>query len=172
MSAYNDFNFRAFRSAPQIKRAMMKPKIVLIGTVLLFGNLSFAVEFDRVAFVHVTETVRFDHSVQNVVEALQAKGLEPEVALRKTEKLFSSDRAVSSRRINTLVSAFPELPSGAMTDYLAECALHGKKVDLSSYDALVRLMQSVSEKAMGEKEYERVRRVAEANGRIGAVPAV
>jgi hypothetical protein len=165
LAAYNDSNNERGVTA-------MKHKRVLIGTILLFGNLAFAVELERAGVERETETVLFDHSVQSVVETLRAKGLEPETAQRKAEGLFGAERAFSSRRIDVFVAAFPELPSGSITDYLAECALHGRHVDLCSYDALVRMMQSVSRKVPGGNEYDRVRRVAEANGRIGATVAV
>jgi hypothetical protein len=165
LAAYNDFNNEREVEA-------MKQKSILIVTVLLFGNLAFAVELDRSAFERESEIVLSDHSVQTVVEALQAKGLEPETAQRKAGELFGAGGAFSLRRIAVFAAAFPELPPGAITGYLAECALHGKNVDLCSYDALVRMMQSVSKKVPGKEEYDRVRRVAKANGRIGATMAV
>lgn len=144
----------------------MKKKIVLIGTVLLIGNLAFAVELNRVALIHEHKTVLFDHSVATVIEALHAKGLEKEMAQRKVEALFGADMVTSSRRIDTLAAAFPELEMQKMTGYFAECALHEKKVDLGSYDALVRMMQGIGKKVLDEKEYSRLRRVAKANSQI------
>lgn len=91
---------------------------------------------------------------------LIGKGLDKDIAISKTKKLFSNNKY----RANSIFDLYnyPEIfiSKEKLNDALAKYALYEKHLDLSSYKSLVSLAQTVSLKSLSSKHLNTLKYLA------------
>ncbi len=147
----------------------MKIKFVFFGTVLLIGNLVFALPAGNIQRFRQDVAV-VDHSLlDNVILALVEMGFEYDVAKNRAETLFGGDHMTAAMSLYNLKSAFPEIDHDVMVKHLSKLAVYGRSIDLASYDTLISIIQSTNhELLLNSDSYEKLYRVARLNGSIKA----
>ncbi|WP_373035469.1 hypothetical protein [Sulfurimonas sp.] len=91
---------------------------------------------------------------------LMGKGLDKDIAISKTNKLFSNNKHTA----NTLSDLYnyPEIfiSKEKLNDALAKYALYEKHLDLSSYNSIVSLAQAVSLQSLSSKHLNTLKHLA------------
>jgi hypothetical protein len=145
----------------------VKIKFVFFGTVLLIGNLVFALPAGNIQRFRQDVTATDRSLLDSIILALVEMGLEYDVAKNRAETLFGGDHSTAAMSLYNLKSAFPEMDYESMVKYLSKMAMHGRNVDLASYDTLISIIQSTNHGLLSDSEsYEKLDRVARLNGSI------
>ena len=145
----------------------MKIKFVFFGTVLLIGNLVFALPAGNMQRFR-QDVAAVDHSLlDSVIMVLVEMGLEYDVAKNRAENLFGGDHTTAAMSLYNLKSAFPEIDYDTLVKHLGKMAMKGRNIDLASYDTLISMIQSINHGLLSNsKSYEKLHRVARINSGI------
>ncbi len=145
----------------------MKKRFLLIGTVLIVGNVAFAVTLQRPGSQNKQVATAQQESAQAMlVQLLQERGLEKESALQKVMNLFTADPFVANAQLDILLSEVKMLKADKVYDYLSKQALFSKTVDLGSYDALIRMVHDIENIHPDSALREILKRTAQKNSSI------
>lgn len=143
---------------------MPSPKTVIIGTVLLLGNLTVTLQARPTAVIYKDSIRKPDHRADESISfLLQQQGLEKAAAQEKAKRVFGTDAAYAAVWMHNLHAQFEGVSMDALGRAVAKRALFDKPVDLTSYDALVGLVHEIRGKKLTEGELHRLRNVAAAN---------
>ena len=108
----------------------------------------------------VKRSVRTSNISQKVQETLVNKGLEIEAALRKTNKLFNTTVNVENKLTLIHNSAHLSVSKEKINNTLSDYALHEKKLDLESYDGVLRFIQNTSMKKLNKQALSEIKKIA------------
>ena len=145
----------------------MKKRFLLIGTVLIIGNVAFAVSLQRPGSQNKQLSTAKHEGVQAaLVQRLHARGLEKESAVQKASTLFAGDPLMVNAQLEILFSELKVLDTEKVYDYLAKQALFSKTVDLASYDALIRMVHEIEGRHPDASARETLKGVAQKNSSI------
>ena len=108
----------------------------------------------------VKSTLQISSVEIDIRNILIGNGLDKDIAISKTNKLFFNNKHTS----NTLYSLYnyPEIfiSKDKLNDALAKYALYEKHLDLSSYNSLVSLAQTVSLQSLSSKHLNTLKSLA------------
>jgi len=100
---------------------------------------------------------------EKISDILQAKGMNPEVAIERAQAVFASESDKASLFMHNLQSYFDLSIMSKIYEYIARKALFQEPLSLSSYDQLLRMMQQVYSSALSESELKALRQISQAN---------
>ena len=145
----------------------MKRRVLFLGTVLLIGNLAFALPSNQNMRVRA-DISKYDNAfVRNVVDQLVARGLDYDVAEARVATLFGDDHAIAAISLHNFKLAFPEISHEHLIAYLSDRALFEKQMNMASYDTLVHMLQKTGKKlALSNESYQKLEQVARLNSSI------
>ena len=100
---------------------------------------------------------------EKISDLLQAKGMNPEVAMIRAQAVFSSEGEKASLYLHNLQRSFNRDVMQKVYEYIANKALFQDTLTFSSYDHILRMMQQVYNPSLNEDELAQLRRIAQAN---------
>ena len=117
-------------------------------------------------FIFNTPTihVRFasNFALEKISDLLQAKGMNPEVAIIRAQSVFKEvDKA--SLYIHNFQHYFDKEIMQKLYAYISKKALFQEEIRFGSYDQLVGMMQSVYSTRLNEQELFQIKHLAQAN---------
>ena len=143
---------------------MQRTKTVLIGTILLLGNLSVALQARALAPVNEIDVRQIESSIsENIGSILYSQGLDKAVAYEKAKHVFGVNELHATIGIQNLLAHYENISVDSLHKVVAKRALFDKKVDLASYDALVSLVHEIKGTGLERKELHTLRQVAAVN---------
>lgn len=100
---------------------------------------------------------------EKISDLLQAKGMNPEVAIHRTQKVFAGESEKANLYLHNLQGLFDAKIMQKIYEYIAKKALFQEELSFSSYDHMLRMMQQVNTSSLSEKELKKIRQITQAN---------
>lgn len=142
---------------------MQRTKTVLIGTILLLGNLGVALQAKPLAPVNEIDARQLGSIGENIGHLLHRQGLDKAVAYEKAKNVFGVNELYATIGIQNLLAHYGNISVDSLHRVVAKRALFDKKTDLASYDALVSLVHEIKGAGLDPKELHTLRQVAAVN---------
>jgi len=111
--------------------------------------------------IHIRFASNF--ALVKISELLQAKGMNPEAAIKRAQEVFGDECEKASLYLHNLQTAFDEKIVQKVYAYISHKALFKEQIKFSSYDQMLRMMQQVYKIDLSEEEHRQVKRISEAN---------
>lgn len=111
--------------------------------------------------IHIRFASNF--ALAKISELLEAKGMNPEVAIKRAQEVFGDECDKASLYLYNLQSAFDSKVMKKVYDFISQKALFQEPVKFNSYDHILRMMQQVYSTDLSEEERRQIRRISEAN---------
>jgi len=135
----------------------MNSKIFII-TVFIsniaFGNMVLVKSVET----NISTNQKNDFS-QKVTAHLNAQGMEIEAIRKKVNYSFDNNEHLSYMMAQNIMQEIPQIKEKNIVEYFANSALHGKKIDLCSYDNLVGLLQRTDYKLLNKENLKKVQKI-------------
>jgi len=122
--------------------------------------------YNELAFLNNSTTyVRFasNFAVEKISELLQAKGLNPEVAIVRAREVFGAESEKASLYLHNLQHSFDIEIIKGVYEYISRKALFKDTILFGSYDHMLRMMQDVHSTSLSEAELRQIRQISQAN---------
>jgi len=100
---------------------------------------------------------------EKISDLLQAKGMNPEVAMIRAQEVFANEGHKASLYLHNLQRSFDKVVMQRVYEYISHKALFQESFSLSSYDQVLRMMQQVYSASLSESELAELRRISTAN---------
>lgn len=97
---------------------------------------------------------------QNIQNLLVNKGLEKEIALKKTNKLFTSSENFENRLQHIYNSFKLSISKEKLNDALVKYALYEKSLDLNSYSGVLGFLQNISLQKLDDQQLSNIKKIA------------
>ncbi len=109
--------------------------------------------------------IRFasNFALEKISELLQAKGLNPDVAIIRAKEVFGEESEKASLYLHNLQHCFNIEMMQKVYDYITHKALLREGVQFSSYDSMLGMVQHISGSSLNEQELQQIKRIAQAN---------
>ncbi len=141
----------------------MKTKTLFIGSILLITNLVYALPVQNIPRQR-TAVSKFDQAlISMIADQLVSRGLEYEVAEQKVAHLFADKINNASLSLHHFMLAFESVTQKEIAEYLSQKALFDQQIDLTSYDALLGMLQGVNLNLGDTEAYAKLHRIARLN---------
>ena len=98
-----------------------------------------------------------------IFELLQAKGMNPEVAIKRAQEVFGEEYEKASLYLHNLHGIFDAEIMKKVYEFISHKALFQEPIHFNSYDHLLRMMQQVYRTDMSEEEHRQIKLISEAN---------
>ncbi len=95
----------------------------------------------------------------NIASILHNRGLNEDAALNISKK-FIDNEELFSKRVNNLENGCSILSKKEILDYLSKAALHGKTVQLDSYQYLVGMVYDIKQKPLNKEVLDQLNNIA------------
>jgi len=111
--------------------------------------------------VHIRFASNF--ALEKISDLLQAKGMNPEVALIRAKSVFGEESEKASLYLHNLHHTFDTQIMQKVYDFITHKALLQESMQFSSYDQMLRMIQQVYPTSLSEQELRRIRHISQAN---------
>ena len=98
-----------------------------------------------------------------ISELLKAKGMNPEVAIKRAQEVFGEEYKKASLYLHNLHGAFDAEIMQKVYAFISHKALFQEPIRFNSYDHLLRMMQQVYRTDLSEEERTQIKLISEAN---------
>ncbi|WP_345993485.1 hypothetical protein [Sulfurimonas sp. HSL-1716] len=144
---------------------------ILIVTVLM-TNIAFASVLPA-----GVRTIREIDTNKNTINTLSSaasmrlykRGLEKETANQKVLRSLNGDEHTNSLMAQNIMDHFKEIKNEDIVRYISDCALFEKKVNLSSYDDIIALLQKTNRFKLDEDSLKKIQKISLENQKITQV---
>jgi len=96
---------------------------------------------------------------RKVISHLNNQGMQMEAIRKKVNFSFNGSEDSSYMMAQKIMSTIPEIKEQDIVDYFANATLHGKKIDLLSYDNLVSLLQRTDYRLMNKENLKKMQEI-------------
>jgi len=135
----------------------MNNKILII-TVFIsniaFGNIVPPTKIET----NISSNQQNDFS-QKVASHLSNQGMEMEAIRKKIRYSFEDNEHSTYVMAQKIMQLLPQVKEQDIVNYFANSTLHGKKIDLYSYNNIVDLLQRTDFKLLNKENLEKVRKI-------------
>ena len=100
---------------------------------------------------------------EKISDLLQAKGMNPEVALSRAQEVFAGEGEKASLYLHNFQRSFDTAVMQKIYEYIANKALFQEKLSFSSYDHMLRMMQQVYSNSLSQDDLRRIQHISKAN---------
>jgi len=100
---------------------------------------------------------------KKISELLQAKGMDPEIAIIRAQEVFGKEGVKASLYLHNLQCSFDTQSIQKVYEYIAHKALLKESVLFGSYDQMLGMMQHVYNTSLNEDQLKQLRHVSQAN---------
>lgn len=119
--------------------------------IIFFNNTALHIRFAR------------NFAVEKISDLLQAKGLNPEVAISRARAVFGEESEKASLFLHNLQTYFDKELMQKVYDFIAHKALFQEQMQFNSYDQILRLRQHVCSSALSAQELKQLKHISQAN---------
>lgn len=123
--------------------------------------------YDDFLFINYTlPHIRFtsNFALEKVSELLQAKGMTPEIATMRAQKVFAEQSDKATLYLHNIQHYFGAEIINKVYSFIMRKALYEEPIRFDSYDHLLRMMQDVYSSSLDEEKMKNIRQIAQANG--------
>ena len=116
-------------------------------------------------FNNTTTHIRFvsNFAVEKISDMLQAKGMNPEIAVIRTQEVFGEESEKASLYLHNLQYFFSVDGMQKIYAFIVHKALFKEPIKFNSYDNVLRMVQQVYGSSLSEQELKQIRHIAQAN---------
>jgi len=111
--------------------------------------------------IHIRFVANF--AFEKISELLQAKGMNPDVALVRAQEVFGNEHERASLYLHNFQRFFDTTIMQRVYEYIAKKALFQESILFGSYDQILGMMQQVYRSALNEEELKQLRQISQAN---------
>lgn len=122
--------------------------------------------YNELTFLNNSTTyVRFasNFAIERVSELLQAKGLNPEIAIIRAREVFGMESEKASIYMHNLQYFFDPEAIQKVYNFIMHKALSQEPVRFDSYDHVLRMIQDVKTTSLSEAELRQIKQISQAN---------
>lgn len=143
-------------------------KRILIITVFL-SNIAFATVIPA-SLPHNYVKNNTINSLSNMATLnLYKRGLDKEVAQKKVAESLSGDENSNDLMMQNIISQLDALSREDVINFVSNAALHGRNIDLGSYDTLLCMIQNNGKLSLEKTVLEKLQKIAQENQNIKAL---
>ncbi len=110
---------------------------------------------------HIRFTSNF--ALEKISNLLQAKGMDPEVAIERAQRVFGEESHKATLYLHNLQHLFDAEGIKKVYDFIMHKALFEEPVYFDSYDHMLGMMQKVHRSSLSEEELGKIRQISQAN---------
>lgn len=116
-------------------------------------------------FNNTTTHIRFvsNFAVEKISDILQAKGMNPEMAIARAQEVFGEESEKASLYLHNLKYFFSVENMHKIYDFIAHKALFKETIKFKSYDHILRMVQQVYGASLSEQELKQIKHISQAN---------
>ena len=111
--------------------------------------------------IHVRFASNF--AFEKISELLQAKGMNPEVAIIRAQEVFGKESTKASLYLHNLQRSFDAQVMQKVYAFISHKALFKESVLFGSYDQMLGMMQQVYSTSLNEEQLRELKHIAQAN---------
>jgi len=122
--------------------------------------------YNELLFFNNTRThIRFasNFALVKISELLQAKGMDPDVAITRAKEVFGEESEKASLYLHNIQHFFDTEIMQKIYVFISHKALFQEQVHFNSYDHMLRMLQQVSRSSFNENELKQIRHITQAN---------
>jgi len=136
----------------------MNNKIFII--TVFISNIAFGAVVPKIDLQRVINTKNTNKLTTKISTQLFNRGLEKHIAKVKVKGSLVHDDELNAIMAYNIIKTIKIVNEKDIVKFLAQSALKGKKVDLSSYSTLVSLVQKSSQRALDKETLLHVEKVS------------
>jgi len=148
----------------------MNNKIFII--TVFISNIAFGAVVPKIDLQRVINTKNTNKLTTKISTQLFNCGLEKHIAKVKVKDSLVHDDELNAIMAYNIIKIIKIVNEKDIVEFLAQSALRGKKVDLSSYSTLVSLVQKSSQRALDKETLLHVEKVSLENERLKAMRVI
>ncbi len=141
----------------------MKSKI-LISTVLI-SNIVFASVLP-VSTNQTNKNKKFNTFSNAISLQLYKRGLDKNIAQKKVSKFLVGKDFENDLMVQNILNNFDIVNYNNIIEHIAKSTLYSKKVDLSSYEGIIGIVQRVYTNPLDKKTLEKIEKISLENKKI------
>ncbi|ADN08704.1 hypothetical protein [Sulfurimonas autotrophica] len=148
----------------------MSNKIFII--TVFISNIAFGSVLPKIDLQRVVNTKSTNKLTTKISTQLFNRGLEKHIAKAKVKNSLMHDDELNAIMAHNIVKTLKTVNEKDIVDFLAQSALRGKKVDLSSYSTLIALVQKSSQALLDKETLFHIEKVSLENESLKAMRVV
>ena len=141
----------------------MRRKIFFIGSILLITNFVYALPVQHAPRQRSAVSKVDQALVSLITDQLVSLGLERKIAEQKVSNLFAGNINNAALNLQHFIFAFESITPEKVMHYLSKKALFDQQIDLTSYDALVGMLQRIDFSLVDAEAYAKLQNIAKIN---------
>lgn len=142
----------------------MNNKIFII--TVFISNIAFGAVIALPNTLKTVTAKTTNRVAQKSAEELHNRGLDSNVATKKVQASLQNDMQTNEIMIQNILTSLSALNEKDIVSFIANASLHNNKVDLSSYETLIALVQHKSHTLLNTSLRLELEKLSDANERI------
>ena len=142
----------------------MSNKILII--TVFISNIAFGAVIALPNTLKTVTAKTVSRLTQKSVKQLYERGLDTDVATQKVQATLENDMQTNEIMVQNILTSVSELHEHDIINFIADAALHNNKIDLSSYETLIALVQHKSHTLLNTSLRLELEKVSDANERV------
>jgi len=148
----------------------MSNKIFII--TVFIGNIAFGGVLPKIDVQRVQNTQSTNKLTTKISTQLFNRGLDKHIAKAKVKNSLLHNAELNDVMAQNIIKTIKTVKEQNIVEFLAQSALSGKKVDLSSYSTLVALVQKSSQQILDKEALLDIEKVSFENEKLKAIKVI
>lgn len=144
---------------------------ILVVTVLL-SNIVFGAVLAVPSTLQTTKTKKTNRIAYKSAEELEERGIERSIAKTKVSATLENDEYANELMVHNILKAIPTLSEEDIIAFISNASLKNQKIDLSSYETLISLVQHKSRVLLDKDMIATLEEVSSTNEKLKQLKAV
>ena len=142
----------------------MNNKIFII--TVFISNIAFGAVIALPKTLNTITAQTSNQIARKSVKRLSERGLDDGVATQKVHASLENDMQTNEIMVQNILTSVTALHENDIISFIANASLHNNKVDLSSYETLISLVQHKSHTLLNSSLRLELEKVSDANERV------
>lgn len=142
----------------------MNNKIFII--TVFISNIAFGAVIALPKTLNTITAQTSNQIARKSVKRLSERGLDDGVATQKVHASLENDMQTNEIMVQNILTSVTALHENDIISFIANASLHNNKVDLSSYETLIALVQHKSHTLLNSSLRLELEKVSDANERV------
>ncbi len=139
---------------------------------VFISNIAFGAVVPKIDLQRVVNTKNTNKLTTKISTQLFNRGLEKHIAQAKVKDSLVHDDELNAIMAYNIIKTIKIVNEKDIVEFLAQSALRGKKVDLSSYSTLISLVQKSSQALLDKETLLHIEKVSLENEKLKAMRVV
>ena len=139
---------------------------------VFISNIAFGAVVPKIDFQRIVNTQHANKLTTKISTQLFNRGLDKNIATAKVKNSLLHDDELNALMVHNIIKTIKTVNEKAIVDFLAQSALRGEKVDLSSYSTLISLVQKSSQTLLDKETLLHVEKVSLENENLKTMRAI